>query len=78
MVWVDREGAFIKVYNVEMLGEPLVMRVSLLIDPQYKTLVEVVTIAWIHYLSSCIVLYSVRDETRAYPILESNRAELHR
>ncbi|KAJ3542610.1 hypothetical protein NM208_g4004 [Fusarium decemcellulare] len=42
------QGAFNKLYQVTVQGEPpLILRVSLPVDPRYKTLSEVATVRWL-------------------------------
>ncbi|KAI8716149.1 APH domain-containing protein [Fusarium sp. LHS14.1] len=47
------QGAFNKLYQVTIEDQPLLMlRVSLPVDPQYKTLSEVATIRWVHAVTT--------------------------
>ncbi|WEW56991.1 hypothetical protein PRK78_002450 [Emydomyces testavorans] len=46
------QGAFNKLYEVQAGKQALVMRVSLPVDPQYKTRSEVATVSWIQHHTS--------------------------
>lgn len=46
------QGVFNKVYSVKMDKEVHIMRVTLPVDPYYKTRSEVATINWIHHIST--------------------------
>lgn len=43
------QGAFNKIYTVLIDGRTLIMRVSLPVDPKWKTASEVATLEWIHF-----------------------------
>ncbi|KAK9233993.1 hypothetical protein V1525DRAFT_414548 [Lipomyces kononenkoae] len=42
------QGAFNKLYDVKLDDEMLIMRISLPVDPRYKTMSEVATMDWVH------------------------------
>ncbi|KAF3940737.1 hypothetical protein ABW19_dt0205057 [Dactylella cylindrospora] len=46
------QGAFNKIYNVQIDGETLIMRVFLPVDPMHKTLSEVATVQWVRLHTS--------------------------
>ena len=46
------QGAFNKIYDIQAGNQDLVMRVSLPVDPQYKTLSEVATMDWMRHHTS--------------------------
>ena len=46
------QGAFNKIYDIQAGNQDLTMRVSLPVDPQYKTLSEVATMDWMHHHTS--------------------------
>ncbi|KAL2678538.1 hypothetical protein Neosp_009286 [[Neocosmospora] mangrovei] len=47
------QGAFNKLYQVTVEDQPpLMLRISLPVDPQYKTLSEVATIRWVHSVTT--------------------------
>lgn len=46
------QGAFNKLYNVRIDDEVLIMRISLPVDPYYKTMSEVATVDWIRCTTS--------------------------
>lgn len=56
------QGAFNKLYDVKIDGENLVMRVSLPVDPCYKTLSEVATVNWIRRTTNLSVPTIIRYE----------------
>jgi aminoglycoside phosphotransferase (APT) family kinase protein len=51
LVTFHAEGAFNKVYLVESPGGASLLRVSLPVDPKYKTLGEVTTLSWIRRMT---------------------------
>lgn len=46
------QGAFNKIYDIQAGNQDLIMRVSLPVDPQYKTLSEVATMDWMRHHTS--------------------------
>ncbi|KAN0081905.1 Phosphotransferase enzyme family domain containing protein [Elaphomyces granulatus] len=46
------QGAFNKIYNLQVGNQTFIMRVSLPVDPQYKTLSEVATLDWVQRFTS--------------------------
>jgi hypothetical protein len=63
------QGAFNKLYDVEIDDESLVMRVSLPVDPCYKTLSEVATVNWIRRTTNLPVPTIIRYEpSRENPV----------
>ncbi|KAK9320840.1 hypothetical protein V1517DRAFT_195653 [Lipomyces orientalis] len=42
------QGAFNKLYDLKLDDEMLIMRISLPVDPRYKTTSEVATVDWVH------------------------------
>lgn len=58
------QGAFNKVYEITTDAQPLVMRVSLPVDPHNKTLSEVATLEWVRQNTSLPVPRVVAHEHR--------------
>src|SRR2546423_1303702 len=46
------QGAFNKIYDIQAGNQDLIMRVSLPVDPRYKTLSEVATMEWMRHHTS--------------------------
>lgn len=63
------QGAFNKIYDVRIDNEMLVMRISLPVDPYYKTASEVATLDWVHRTTNIPVpLIVAHQSSRDSPV----------